>query len=239
VAFRYNMTDDVVKAFSSSFIQMKENGEMVMLKQAYITGGATKCGDLSSSVTESNNEITFKDLFGLWVVFLVACLLGLLMMLAVRIDRWKKSKPYRDDPKKIDPEIGNGFTGGGYSSKSGKGGTPTMTKEHHHSGDTLPTASYGNKSFMTIVENQIKTSSLQQTKSSFPGATTNWVCGGTRELQKKIDDQIQIATHNKNAHAMIISEGPQEYDDDHKDEDNPGQDMVEMFHDVDTGSSRL
>jgi len=239
VAFRYNMTDDVVKAFSSSFIQMKENGEMVMLKQAYITGGATKCGDLSSSVTESNNEITFKDLFGLWVVFLVACLLGLLMMLAVRIDRWKKSKPYRDDPKKIDPEIGNGFTGGRYSSKSGKGRTPTMTKGHHHSGDTLPTASYGNKSFMTIVENQIKTSSLQQTKSSFPGATTNWVCGGTRELQKKIDDQIQKATHNENAHAMIISEGPQEYDDDHKDEDNPGQDMVEMFHDVDAGSSRV
>ena len=64
------------------------------------------------------------------------------------------SKPYRDDPKKIDPEIGNGVTGGKYTFKSGKSSTPTMTNGHHHSGDTLPTASYGNKSFMTIVENQ-------------------------------------------------------------------------------------
>jgi hypothetical protein len=38
---------------------------------------------------------------------------------------------------------------------------------------------------------------------------------------------------------VIVSEEPEEYDNDHKDEDNPGQDMVEMFHDVDAGSSRL
>lgn len=241
VAFRYDMADDVVAAFSSSFIQMKEEGDMIMLKEAYITGGAKTCGDLSSSVTESNNEITFKDLFGLWVVFLAACALGLLMMLAVRLYKWKKSKPYRDDAKKVDPEIGNGVTGGKYTSKSGGGkSTTTMTNgTHHHGGDTLPTASYGNKSFMTIVENQIKTSSLQQTKSSFPGATTSWECGGTKEMQKNIDAEIQRATHNENAHAMIISEQPEEYDDDHKDEDNPGQDVVEMFHDVDTGSSRV
>jgi ABC-type amino acid transport substrate-binding protein len=244
VAFRYNMTDDVVKAFSSAFIQMKENGEMVMLKQAYITGGATKCGDLSSSVTENTAEITFKDLFGLWVVFLTACLLGLLMMFAVRIYRWKKSKPYRDDPKKIDPEIGNGkytskSNGKRSSTNTSTDSTRTMTNGHHHAGDTLPTASYGNKSFITIVENQIKTSSLQQSKSSFPGATTTWNCGGTREMQKQVDKEIQKVTHNENAHAVIVSEEPEEYDNDHKDEDNPGQDMVEMFHDVDAGSSRL
>lgn len=242
VAFRFNMTDDVVDAFSSAFIQMKEDGDMVMLKEAYITGGTTQCGDLSSSVTENNNEITFKDLFGLWVVFLVACLLSLLMMLSVRIYRWKKSKPYRDDPasKKVDPEIGNG--GGGYQTKSKKGGTTTMhmtNGHHHHGGDTLPTASYGNKSFMTVVENQIKTSSLQQTKSSFPGATTSWDCGGTKEFQKTIDEEMQKVTHNENAHAVIVSEEPEEYDNDHKDEDNPGQDVMNMFKDVDAGASRI
>lgn len=241
VAFKVNMTDEVVKAFSSSFIQMKEDGEMVMLKEAYITGGAKACGDLASSVSESTNEITFKDLFGLWVVFLAACLIGLLLMLTVRIYRWKKSKPYRDDAKKVDPEVGNGVTGGRYTSKSGGKSTTTMNNgtHHHHGGDTLPTASYGNKSFMTIVENQIKTSSLQQTKSSFPGATTNWECGGTKEMQKTVDEEIQRATHNEKAHAVIISEQPEEYDDDHKDEDNPGQNIVEMFHDVDTGSNRV
>lgn len=164
MAFRYDANSSIVDSFSHSILLLQEDGTLQQLESAYITGGEQRCNFESGDVNTSTAQITFHDLYGLWVVCGAVSALGVLSVLFIR---WRHQKHWRylDDV-----------------TATRKAGRSTHFPRNLSSAGAMPPINEGQKSFITQVDNRIKLSSLQEKESAFSGASQSWTCvAGRRE----------------------------------------------------------
>lgn len=161
IAFRFDADDKVVDAFSSATLKLKEEDLLSNLKTSYITGGEKACqsdGDVNSGTA----QISFKDLYGLWVILGAFMLLGFLVMLATRFYHYRKHVRYLDDPKMAQNVV------------------PRKASDDLASAGAMPPPHDAHHDYMTLVDNQVKLSVLQESDSCFKDTSRKWEAGADK-----------------------------------------------------------
>lgn len=89
VALRKGMPNNVTEALSGAIIRLQEAGQLELLQENYVMKALGNCpydGEIKTEII----SVGFLNLWGLWVVLISGCVLGLLFMLATRRLRFRK-----------------------------------------------------------------------------------------------------------------------------------------------------
>lgn len=87
LGFRKGTPDAAVDAFSTAIIGLQEDGTLSQLASSFVTAG--QCA-LVSEVDNNPQSISFRELYGLWVILCAAVVLGAVLCLLTRMLKRKK-----------------------------------------------------------------------------------------------------------------------------------------------------
>lgn len=108
VAFKKGTEESLVNGFSSAILKLQEGGYISQFEDRFLLKNSPCLSGSSSTVDSEIDRISFKSVYGLWVILGVGLVVGAIVMILVRFRRKKSWAKFAEEMEGLPKLTGTG-----------------------------------------------------------------------------------------------------------------------------------